>query len=68
MSNPQVFQSDPTAQQLLSFILEKSGGGISPVSLGLGQNKPVQPNIAPQQGAPTPQLVKPQAVNEPIPA
>lgn len=50
MTNPAVFQTDPTAKQLLAFILEKSGAGVSPVTLGLGQNK----TMVPAQGSPMP--------------
>jgi len=42
LTNPMIFQTDPVASQMLSLALEKSGAGISPITLGLGQNKNAQ--------------------------
>jgi hypothetical protein len=70
MTNPAAFQQDPVASQILSLILERSGAGISPVTLGLGQNKQVAtpgalPNgggAAPASTLPNPAKLTPQAV------
>lgn len=76
MTNPMVFQTDPVASQLLSLTLEKSGAGVSPITLGLGQNKnaqqlaqaapamPGQPQAQPQQPGMPPEVtaLQPEAV------
>lgn len=57
-SNPALFQQDPTASQILSLILEKSGAGVSPITLGLGQNKSMATMM--QQGTGVQQQPQPQ--------
>jgi len=62
MSNPQAVQSDPIASQLFAYIIEKSGAGVSPVTLGLGQinsQAQQQPQLGQaQQTQQNPQQVK----------
>lgn len=49
---PQIL-TDKTLSQVFAKILEVSGSGISPISLGLGQSQPAQPMQLPEQVAPT---------------
>lgn len=49
---PQIL-TDPTLSKVFSKILEVSGSGISPISLGLGQSQQMQPTQLPEQVAPT---------------
>jgi hypothetical protein len=48
MSNPAAVQQDPVAAQLFSLVIEKSGVGVSPITLGLGKN--LTPMQLQQQG------------------
>lgn len=70
LTNPDAVKADPVASQLFAKIIEISGAGISPMTLGLGQNNqattPTQ-TVAPQTGMtetstmPNPKQLAPEA-------